>query len=192
MKKMTPRERIIVGMGLALGLVWVLNKFMVQPLYKKQVRTDQEIESKILFISQYYSILSQKDYYLKKEESTRLLTEELDQRFIPQEKPALAGADLQRILQDLAKSNSVHIVQVNTEKPKNTVGLLTVPVRIVVRSSLRNLSGYLHGIENHKLFLVVEDLQTRRINRNEPEYLESRLLVNGFLKQLIPENQKRT
>lgn len=192
MKKMTSRERIIVGMGLLFGLVFVLNQFMVQPLYRSQIRTDQEIESKVLFISQYYSILSQKEYYLKKEEATRLLGEELEQRFLPQEKPALAGADLQRILQELAKSNSVHIVQVNTEKPKNTVGLLTVPVRIVVRSSLRNLSGYLHGIENHKRFLVVEDLQTRRINRNEPEYLESRLLVNGFLQQLVLENKKRT
>ena len=95
-------------------------------------------------------------------------------------------------LQDLAKQNSVHIVQVNTQKPKYTVGLLTVPVRITVRSSLRNLSGFLHGVENHDRFLVVEDLQTRRINRNEPEYLESRLLVNGFLKQQEPENTKKT
>ncbi len=192
MKKMTAREKVIVGMGLLMGLAFVLNQFVVQPLYRKQLTTDQEIESKILFIGQYYSILSQKDYYLKKEEANRLLAEELDQRFLPQEKPALAGADLQRILQELAKSNSVHIVQVNTEKPKGTVGLLTVPVRIVVRSSLRNLSGYLHGIENHKRFLVVEDLQSRRINRNEPEYLESRLLVDGFLKELVPEKQKRT
>ncbi len=192
MKNRTPRERVIVTLGLLVVLGFLVNHFVAQPLIKKQVRTDQEIESKILFISQYYAILSQKDYYLKKEEANKLLKEELTQRFLPHEKPALAGADLQSIMQTLAKSNSVHIVQVNTEKAKNTVGLLTVPVRIVVRSSLRNLSGYLHGIENHKLFLVVEDLQTRRINRNEPEYLESRLLVNGFLKQLIPENQKRT
>lgn len=192
MKKMTPRERVIVTLGLIVVAGFALNHFIAQPLMRKQDRIDQEIESKILFISQYYSILSQRDYYLKKEETNKLLQEELAQRFLPNDKPALAGAELQTILQNLAKSNSVHIVQVNTEKPKYTADILTVPVRIVVRSSLRNLSGYLHEIENHERFLVVDDLQTRRINRNEPEYLESRLLVNGFLMQRAVEKKKRT
>ena len=192
MKKMTPRERVIITLGLIVVAGFALDHFVAQPLVRKQERTDQEIESKILFISQYYSILSQKEYYLKKEETNKLLKEELAQRFLPHEKPALAGAELQSILQTLAKSNSVHIVQVNTEKPKHTAGILTVPVRIVVRSSLRNLSGYLHGVENHERFLVVDDLQTRRINRNEPEYLESRLLVNGFMMQRVEEKKKRT
>ena len=192
MKNLSAREKLILSLALSLILGYGLVEYVFFPIYQKQKTIDQEIESKILFISQYYAILHQKDFYLKKEEATRALKEELGRRFLNQETPALAGADLQRILQELGSRNSVHIVQVNPEKPKYTVGLLTVPVRITIRSSLRHLAGYLRDIENHDRFLVVENMQTRRINRNEPEYLETRLLVDGFMQQLEPERVKKT
>ncbi|MFQ5481785.1 MAG: type II secretion system protein GspM [Nitrospinaceae bacterium] len=177
MKQINLREKRILFLGAALMTVYFLVEFAALPLYRMQEKIDQEIENKILFISRYYAILNQKNYFLKKEKSNQILEGELDRRFLGKKTPSLAGADLQRILQDKASQGSVHIVQVNTEKPKYTDGLLTVPVRVTVRSTLRNLTGFLLGIENHAKFLVVESLETRRINRNEPEYLESRLEV---------------
>ena len=79
-----------------------------------------------------------------------------------------------------------------TEKTKYMEDLLTVPVRITVKSSLEKLSHFIRLIESDEKFLVVEELVIRRINKKEPEQLESRLLVNGFIQQRKPEKLKAT
>jgi hypothetical protein len=45
-------------------------------------------------------------------------------------------------------------------------------------------------IENHEKFLVVEELRSRRINKKEPEDLQTRLLITGFIKELEPKSGK--
>lgn len=192
MKKMSSRERMIFIIGFLLMGGYGLWEGIGESLYNQQKTADHEIESKILFINRYHSILNQKEYYTKKEDANKALEAELSRRFLDETKPALAAASLQNILKVNASGNSVHIVQESIEKPTYTVGLLTVPVRLTVRSSLRNLTSFIQSLENHSKFLVVEEMQTRRINRNEPEYLETRMIISGFIRQKEPETQKRT
>jgi len=45
-------------------------------------------------------------------------------------------------------------------------------------------------IENHEKFLVIEELRSRRINKKEPEDLQTRLLITGFIKELEPKGGK--
>ena len=122
----------------------------------------------------------------------RQLKRELERRFLKPSKPALAAAGLQEILERGIQKNSVNIVKFRTEKTRFTEGLLTVPVEVTVRSTMRNLAQFIQEIENHSKFLVIEELQVRRINKNDPELLESRLLVSGFLQQLLIPPSKKT
>jgi len=158
----------------------------------KQKRQEQNIESKILFITKYHQILNQSAYYQKKEQTNQELAVQLSRLFLSPPQPALAAAGLQKSLEDKARKTRVALVQVRTEKTKYTEGLLTVPVRITVKSSLEKLSRFIRLIENDDKFLVVEELAIRRINKKEPEQLESRLLVNGFIQKRKPEKLKTT
>ena len=191
-KKLAPREKMVLWMGAIAVLAYILIIFIGKPLYQKLENTDQTIQSKVLFINKYKAILSQIDYYQQKVEATRQLKRELRQRFLDSSKPALAAAGLQKILENGIQRNSVNIVKFRIEKTRFTEGLLTVPVEVTVRSTMRNLAQFIHQIENHTKFLVIEELQVRRINRNDPELLESRLLVSGFLQQLLIPPSKKT
>lgn len=112
--------------------------------------------------------------------------------FLSPPQPALAAAGLQKSLEDKARKTRVHLVQVKTEKAKYMEDLLTIPVKITVRSTLERLSQFVRLIENDEKFLVVEELVIRRINKKDPEQLESRLLVNGFIQQRKSEMPKKT
>jgi len=191
MKNLSSRERKIMwACGLTL-IAYLTYNFVAHPLYEKQKRADQKIQSKILFINKYYAILNQKDYFQRKEAAAKQLERELNQKFLTPPQPALAAANLQKILESQARSHAVNIVQVKTEKPKFMERLLTVPVKLTVRSNLRNLMQFLHRVENHSKFLVVENLQSRRVNKSEPEHLETRLLISGFIQQLEAESKKK-
>jgi Type II secretion system (T2SS), protein M subtype b len=205
----TLREKIILAMAGCLILAFVFFEYVGEPLYLKQKRQEQKIENKILFISKYHEILNQKSYYREKVKANQRLSAELRKLFLsaspplaksgllaklfpPPLQPALAAAGLQKSLEDKARKTRVNLVQVKTEKTKYMEGLLTIPVRITVKSSLEKLSRFIRMIESDNKFLVIEELVIRRINKREPEQLESRLLVNGFIQQRKPGKLKET
>ena len=191
-KNRTLREKMILTLAGSLVLAYAFVEYVGQPLYQKQKRQEQNIESKILFITKYHEILNQTVYYEKKKKANQELAIQLSRLFLSPSQPALAAAGLQKSLENKARRTRVNLVQVKTEKTKYMEGLLTVPVRITVKSSLENLSRFIQMIESNDKFLLVEELAVRRINKKEPEQLESRLLVNGFIQEREPEKLKTT
>jgi len=179
-------------MAVSLVLAYVFVEYVGQPLYLKQKRQEENIENKILFISKYHEILNQSDYYEKKKRANQTLAVQLSKLFLSSSQPALAAAGLQKSLENKAQKARVNLIQVKTEKTKYLEGLLTVPVRITVKSSLEKLSRFIRMIENDDKYLVVEELAIRRINKKEPEQLESRLLVSGFIQKKESEKLKIT
>jgi hypothetical protein len=188
----TFREKVILTLAGCLALTYIFVEFVGEPLYLKQKSQGRNIESKTLFISKYHEILNQTVYYREKEQANQKLSAQLEKLFLSPSQPALAAAGLQKSLEDKARKTQVNLIQVKTEKTKYTEGLLTVPVRITVKSSLEKLSHFIRSIENDGKFLVIEELSIRRINKKEPEQLESRLLVNGFIQERKPEKLKTT
>ncbi len=185
--KRTAREIIFLTLVGVLALIFGFVEYIGKPLYREQTRQEQSIENKILFISKYHEILNQKAYYQKKEQANKKLSAQLTKMFLSPSQPALAAAGLQELLEDKAKKAGVHLVQVKTEKAKYMENLLTVPVKITVKSSLEQLSRLIRSLENDEKILVIEELVIRRINKKEPEQLESHLLVNGFIQERKPE-----
>ena len=186
------REKFILTLCGVLVLTFAFVEYVGKPLYLKQKTQEQMIENKIFFITKYYENLNQKAYYREKERASRKLSARLNKMFLTPHQPALAAAGLQKSLEDKARKTRIHLVQVKTEKAKYMEDLLTVPVKITVKSTLEGLSKFVRLIEKDEKFLVVEELTIRRINKKDPEQLESRLLVNGFIQQRKPETLKKT
>lgn len=191
-QKRTFREKVILTLAGGLALTYVFVEFIGDPLYQKQKSQKQNIESKTLFLSKYNEILNQTAYYREKEQANKTLATQIEKLFLSPSQPALAAAGLQKSLEEKARKTHVRLVQVKTEKTKYIEDLLAVPVQITVKSSLEKLSRFIQLIESDGKFLVIEELAIRRINKKEPEQLESRLLVNGFIQKRKPEKLKTT
>ena len=169
---------------------YLLFFLVVEPIYKKQIRIDKKIKDKINFIEKYYEVINQASYYQAKKAANKNTNTNLQKRFFSEKEPGLAAASLQRLLQGFSRG-AVTIEKTRVEKPKYMARILAVPVEITVRSSLKNLALFLMRIENHGKFLVVEELRSRRINKKEPEDLQTRLLITGFTKELEPKGGKQ-
>jgi len=162
---------------------------VAEPIYEKQVSIDEQIKDKINFIQKYYEVLNQTSYYQAKQAANKSTKTTLQKRFFSEKEPGLAAAGLQKLLQEFSRG-AVSIEKTRVEKSKYLAGMLAVPVEITVRSTLKNLALFLMRIENHEKFLVVEEFRSRRINKKEPEDLQTRLLVTGFIKELEPKGGK--
>lgn len=190
-QKITERDKLFLIGGGIFVVLYSLYTFVAAPLYSKHMGSEKKIQDKITFIEKYYAVLNQKPLYEKKDQSNREVHAKLAGRFFHETRPALVAADLQKLLEEIARESNISIERVRIDKPKYTEQLLTIPVELTVRSSLKNLSGLIYRIENNEKFLVIEELDTRRfMTKTEPEELQTRLLVSGFIQQLETENGK--
>ena len=183
------RDKVFLIGGGVFVACYLLFFLVAEPIYKKQISIDEKIKDKINFIEKYYEVLNQTSYYQAKEVANKNTKITLQKRFFKDKEPGLAAAGLQKLLQGFSRG-AVTIEKTRVEKPKYVARILAVPVEITVRSSLKNLALFLMRIENHEKFLVIEELRSRRINKKEPEDLQTRLLITGFIKELEPKGGK--
>ena len=190
--KISDRDKRVLTIGGVAVVVYLLVTLVVQPIYATQVRKDREIQDKIRFIEKYYEVLNQKAYYEAKSQENEKVQKSLTQKFLEGTKPGLAAAGLQKVLEGFASKSSVKIDRVRVEKHKFTESLMAIPIEITLRSSLKNLTQFIYQIESYEKFLVVEELNSRRINKTDPEELQATILISGFILNGEPEGTKKT
>ena len=182
-------KKFLIGGGVFITCYFFF--FLVaQPVYEKQIIINGKIQDKINFIEKYYEVLNQTSYYQAKQTANKNIKTTLQKNFLTEKEPGVAAAGLQKLLQGFSQE-AVTIEKTRIEKPKFIQGILAIPVEITVRSNLNNLALFLMRIENHQKFLIIEELQSRRTNKQEPESLQTRLLVTGFTKELEPKSGKQ-
>ena len=183
------RDKKVLIAGIVFVVCYLLFFFVAEPIYKKQAKTDDKIKNKVQFIQKYYEVLNQKSYYQEKEKANQSTLVSLARRFFKEKQPGLAAASLQKLVESFS-SGTVVIERTKVNKLKYIEGILAVPIEISVRSSLKNLSLFLMRIENHEKFLIIEELRLRRINKTDPEDLQTRLMITGFIQELEPQGGK--
>jgi hypothetical protein len=181
-------KKVLMG-GIAFVVCYLLFFFIAEPIYKKQAQTDDKIKNKVEFIQKYYEVLNQKTYYQEKEKANKSTHVSLSRRFLKEKQPGLAAASLQKLVESFA-AGIVSMERTKVNKPKYIEGMLAVPIEISVRSNLKNLSLFLMRIENHEKFLILEELRLRRINKTDPEVLQTHLMITGFIQELEPKSGK--
>jgi len=187
--QVTPRDKkLLIACGAVLG-VYLLTVFALQPIFAAQQRIDRQIQSKIEFITKYYEILNQRSYYEAKNNTNQQNRAALGRKFLNETKPGLAAASLQKILEGFAQRSGVTVEQVRVEKSKILEETPAVPIEMSIRSNLRSLTQFISQLENFEKFLLVEEIVIRRINKSDPEELQTRILINGFIQETKPEPQ---
>ncbi len=186
----TERDKKFLWAGGAVLAVYLLITFGIQPLTAQQKSASQQIENKIRFIQKYQQVLSRKSYYEAKARAVETTRAQIGRRFLSEDKPGLATAKLQKILEQFARQAGVAVERVRVQPPEPMDTMTAIPIELTLRSSLKKLSRFLYQIENHEKLLVVANLLTRRTNKTEPETLETQLRVQGFIMQ--PRGTQKT
>ena len=181
-------KKFLIGGGIFVTC-YLLFLFVIQPAYEKQASINKKIENKINFIEKYYAVLNQTSHYQAKKTANKNIKSILQKKFLSEKEPGLAAAGLQKLLQGFS-SGVVTIKKTRVEKPKFISGVLAIPIEVTVRSNLKNLALFLMRIENHQKFLIVEEFRSKRMNKQEPEDLQTRLLISGFINELESKTGK--
>ncbi len=103
------------------------------------------------------------------------------------ETPALAAADIQQVVQAIAKKCQVQIRSVQVLKPKDVGGshYLSIPVQLSVSGTIRHLKEFMYQIMSSPKYLTVQNVKINvgRRRRGKTELTRADITVNGFLKR---------
>ena len=192
MIQIAPRDKKVLIVGGVFIVLYLLFVLIAQPAFRENKLASQKIQDKILFIQKCYEILNQKSYYKAKSTENKSIHTTLSQRFLNPAKPALAAAEQQRLLEELANQTGVNIIRFRVDKPKYVEKLLTISTQVTVRSKLRNLTNFIHRLENNQKFMIIEEISMQRTNKADLEELQTQLTVSGFIKKMEEEKTKVT
>ena len=191
MTPITERDKKVLIVGAIFVVLYVLVIYVAQPIYKKQKNTASDIENKILFIEKYYAVINQKNLYDSQSKINKDFNASLTQRFLAEHQPGLAAAEMQKILEDISRQAGVQLPRVRVEKVKYIEKLLAVPVELTLLSTMRSLTEFIRLVESHEKFMVIQEVNSRVVKKMDPERLQTRLLIAGFIQQFEPEANKR-
>ncbi|MCF8129968.1 MAG: type II secretion system protein M [Deltaproteobacteria bacterium] len=106
--------------------------------------------------------------------------------------PALAAADIQKVIREMAQKSQMEINSIRVLKPKDVDEslYLSIPVEFVAKGVIRELKGFLYRIAASPKYLTVEKVQISvRLRRNKLsksgnlEEITANITINGFLKK---------
>ena len=106
--------------------------------------------------------------------------------------PALAAADIQKVMREMADKCQMEIKTVRVLRPEDVGGnhYLSIPVQLSVTGAVRQLKEFLYQIMISSKYLTVEKVgitvSRRRLRRGTTKTAESvnaDITINGFLKR---------
>ena len=104
-----------------------------------------------------------------------------DQRLLLGETPAVAAAELQTILSDMASEFDLMISSQRIITPKEHGIFLEVPVQITTQCTMTKLQELLYQIETYPLFLSITDLNIQVVRRRDQKEVKATINISGVI-----------
>jgi len=180
-KKLSEKQKgpILIMGGIVGLLVFVFG--IIYPIIAGNMKTSKEIEEKKRRIETYSSIAEKKGSIKARLEYLKSKRAAFDQKLLSGDTPAVAAAELQTILNDMASEHELTINSQRIINPKERGLLLEVPVQILTQCTITKLKELLFQIESYPKFLSVSDLNIRVYRIRDPKDIEARIDVSGFI-----------
>ncbi len=155
--KLTSREKRIILIGICV-VAGVLVYYATTLLLPNRDYISQEVVLKKKMLLKQRETVSREDVYKTRlEQYSKQLDKDLT-RLLPGNTPNVAGAELQKLLQDFANQSGVEITAKNILQEKKTQDLLIkISVRIDTICNLEQLVQFLAAIENYDKYLKIDE-----------------------------------
>lgn len=102
-------------------------------------------------------------------------------RLLPGEKPPVAAARLQQIIEQTAKETNVEIKSQKINQPKEHPLVLEIPVEVVFVCYVGELKNFLYRIESHPKLLTIPKWSIRVPNHRDPKQIQVNMTIAGFI-----------
>lgn len=177
----TAREKKVLLIGGAI-VAAALIFYAADSLIPSHATLAAEIATKKKILLAQRELLSQEENYKARIEQYRKRLEQDRARLLPGDNPNVAGAELQKVLKDLADHSGVEIIRKDIQREQKVQdNLIKVSVRIETNCVADQLVQFLAAIENYDKFLTLDELSINSFPIQKRYEIRPALTVSGYI-----------
>lgn len=148
---------------------------------------DEDILLKQKQIAKYQRVIDTRDQLEKQVQSLEKSLKNKESQLFTGETPAIAAADIQKVLREIARDSQVEIQTVRVLKPdeKGNGHYLNIPVQLNIDGTIRHLKDFFYRIMISPKCLTVKKVALRVLRRRKGsvDTIRADITVHGFLKK---------
>jgi len=179
----TPRDRKFLIIGGAAVCAFIILKFLLFPFYDGVVQRKNDVALKEKTKVKYLAFLQDRAKIQDRLNGSSREQANVQKSLLRGETPALAAADIQKVVDGFAKESKVSVQSVKVMDPEQDENFTVVPVQIIFSSDLTRLRKFIQGIERDRKLLTIPELKIRVKNQIRPQDISVTLEVAGFMKK---------
>jgi type II secretory pathway component PulM len=190
LERLSPPHRrlvLLLGGGLLLILFYLA---VVNPLLNLKDSWSQELVNRSRILSKYQSLLKSKDRVIEANKVMKATLVRTEGQFLSGANPAVASADLQEILKNLAKEQGVQMSSAKVLAAREAGPYLEVPVQVQLTANINQLLTLLYHLEHHQKLLFIPDLDISapRLAKGDTKEipLQISMVISGVIKKGAP------
>ncbi len=179
--KLNAREKKIIIIGLCV-VAGVLIYYAVTLLLPNSENLSQSVDlKKKMLLKQRETIAREETYKIRLDQYNKQLEKDMT-RLLPGNNPNVAGAELQKLLQDFANQSGVEITAKNILPPAKIQDLLIkVSVRVDINCNLEQLVQFLTAIASYDKFLKIDEFNISGYRIQKRFEIRPNLTIAGYI-----------
>jgi hypothetical protein len=143
---------------------------------------------KKLLLRQRETIAREESYKAKADLYRSRLKHDME-RLLPMNNPSIAGAELQKVLKELADRNGIEILRRDIQREQKLQdNIVKIPVRVETNCAPEQLVQFLVSIQNYERSLTVDQLVINSFRIQKKYEIRPAVTVSGYIE--VPEEAK--
>jgi hypothetical protein len=187
--KVSSRERVVILVGIGAALA-VLIFYAVTKLVPDGQNLAREVDLKKRMLRSQRETLSRENFYKARLDQYRKQLDQDMTHYLPGDNASLAGADLQKIIKDIADRSGVDVIQRNIQAEKKVQDIaIKVTVRVETNCTPEQLVQFLASIQNYEKLLKVDDLVISSLRIQKRFEIRPSIAISGYIR--APEEKPK-
>jgi hypothetical protein len=178
-KKKDKNKKLIIILSVSAGLLLFI--LGVVSVLKYNMKIEKTISQKKKEIAKHSTIVAKKEGVEARLQYLQNQRADFDRKLLSGDTPAVAAAELQTILNDMASEFDLMIASQRIITPKERGIFLEVPVQITTQCTITKLKELLYQIETYSKFLSISSLDVRVVRARDPKDVKATIDISGFI-----------
>jgi len=181
MPSLSPRERMVVGVGAVVALVIGGYLLVVEPILARSRTAETTVPAREAALERRRLLVAQRPRLAEELASVDARLEMEARRLLRGPTAPLAASELQKLVKDLLAAGNVEVRSERVLPASDQNGLQEVPIELTIMGSIRDTVNALSRLERADRLLALKDFKVRVVAVGQPRELLTTLTVAGYL-----------
>jgi Tfp pilus assembly protein PilO len=181
MPSLSPRERVVVGVGAIVALVIGGYLLVVEPILTRSRTAETTGPAREAALERRRLLVAQRPRLAEELAAADARLEMEARRLLRGPTAPLAASELQKLVKDLLAAGNVEVRSERVLPATDQNGLQEVPIELTIMGSIRDTVTALARLERADRLLALKDFKIRVVAAGQPRELLTTLTVAGYL-----------